>query len=98
MGLQDRLSLKGSTLSAHDGATPSINPLAMKSSKLHAYSNGGKTEPGYSLDGGFAGDVITAYNRYEDGVINNPPSPSSLDLNGKKPKGYTNPETGATYP
>lgn len=95
MGLQDLLKTKGSDLSKHDGATPPINPLAEATSALHAKPDG---EAGYSLAGGNSADVKKAYNEYEDGVANIIPQPSKLDLDGKKPKGYSNPETGQTYP
>lgn len=95
MGLQDLLKTKGSDLAKHDGTTPPINPLAQTTSGLHAEPDG---TAGYSLAGGNAADVTKAYNEYEDGVTNIIPQPSKLDLDGKKPKGYSNPETGQTYP
>lgn len=95
MGILDLLKTGGSTLSAHDGATPPINPLSTKDSGLHAKGSGAA---GYSLDGGFRAEVSKAYNEYEDGVPNPLPQPSTLDLNGKRPKGYIHPEKGTTYP
>lgn len=95
MGLQDLLKTKGSDLSKHDGATPPTNPLATSTSGLHAKPDG---KAGYSLDGGQSQEVKKAYNEYEDGVANIIPQPSKLDLNGQRPKGYSNPETGQTYP
>ena len=95
MGILDLLTTQGSTLSAHDGATPPINPLTTKNSGLHAKGNGAA---GYSLDGALKAEVVKAYNEYEDGVPNTIPQPSTLDLNGKKPKSYTHPEKGTTYP
>ncbi len=95
MGLQDLLKTKGSKWSKHDGATPPTNPLVEKTSGLHAKPDG---KAGYSLDGGQSQEVKKAYNEYEDGVANIIPQPSKLDLNGQRPKGYTNPETGQTYP
>ena len=47
MGLLDKLTTQGSNLTPYDGATPQINPLATKQSKLHADGN----QPGYSLNG-----------------------------------------------
>jgi len=35
MGLLDKLQNNGSTLTAYNGTTPSINPLATQLSKLH---------------------------------------------------------------
>ena len=95
MGILDLLKTGGSNLSKHDGATPPTNPLTLKTSKLHAQADG---QAGYSLDGASRGEVSRAYNAYEDGTINTLPQPSGLDLNGKTPAGYTNPETGQTYP
>ena len=79
MGLLDRLTGQGSTLSKYDGATPSINPLALKSSNLQG---------NYSLDGSDASIVAAAYAQYEDGVLNPIPQPSQLDLNGATPPKY----------
>ena len=95
MGIKDILEKKGSVYTSHDGATPSTNGLATKSSPLHAIPNG---QPGYSLNGDLAPVVRNLYNEYEDGVVNPLPMPSQLDLNGKTPARYTNPETGLTYP
>ena len=95
MGLQDLLLNGGSSLSKHDGATPPTNPLTLKTSKLHSTAAG---EPGYSLDGADKAEVSRAYNSYNDGAINPLPQPSGLDLNGKTPAGYSNPETGQTFP
>jgi|TARA_R110000823_G_scaffold140604_1_gene270528 hypothetical protein len=94
MGIQDLLKNKGSELSKYNGTTPPTNPLTLNTSALHS-KNG---DPGYSLDGDFKGEVKKAYNEYDDGYNNALPQPSGLDLNGKKPKGYVNPDTGATYP
>jgi hypothetical protein len=92
MGLLTKLTTDGSNLSKHDGATPPVNPLATKQSPLHANGN----QPGYSLDGAGAAQVIRDYGNYEDGVNNAIPQPSLLDLNGKRPSSYANnlPEGG----
>jgi hypothetical protein len=79
MGLLDKLTGQGSTLSKYGGATPSINPLALKSSNLQG---------NYSLDGSDASIVAAAYAQYEDGVLNPIPQPSQLDLNGATPPKY----------
>lgn len=47
MGLLTKLTTEGSNLSKYDGATPPVNPLATKQSKLHADGS----QPGYSLNG-----------------------------------------------
>ena len=84
MGLLDKLTTEGSSLSTYDGATPSINPLATQQSKLHADGNA----PGYSLDGAQANLVATQFNDYLDGITNPLPLPSQLDLNGVTPPQY----------
>lgn len=84
MGLLDMLTTQGSNLSAYDGAQPPVNPLATQQSKLHADGNA----PGYSLAGTNANLVTTQYNGYEDGVGNQIPLPSQLDLNGITPAQY----------
>ena len=75
----------GTNLTPYHGTTPFINPLATKSSKLHA--DGGK--PGYSLDGSFKNQVTADYTEYNDGYNNALPQPSQLDLNGKTPLKYS---------
>jgi len=93
MGLLKKLTTDGSNLSKYDGAQPPINPLATKQSILHANGN----QPGYSLNGSGASQVIRDYGNYEDGVNNAIPQPSQLDFfNGKEPIKYINnlPETG----
>lgn len=95
MGLQDILLKKGSAYTKHDGATPTVNPLATQASTLHASLAG---SPGYSLDGATFSAVNTAFNQYDDGINNVIPQPSQLDLNGKIPTKYANPEKGTTYP
>lgn len=84
MGLLDKLNNQGSVLTAYDGKTPKINPLATKQSQLHANGN----QPGYSLDGSNATIVSTDYTAYNDGYNNALPQPSQLDLNGKTPSKY----------
>jgi hypothetical protein len=95
MGLITLLTTKGSNLSSHDGATPPTNALATKASPMHAKQDG---TPGYSLNGTGAGVVTPLYASYEDGVPNSLPRPSILDIDGKTPGKYRNPETGTTYP
>ena len=95
MGILDLLKKEGSALSKHDGATPPTNPLTLKTSKLHAQADG---TAGYSLDGADKAEVSRAYNAYDNGQANVVPQPSGLDLNGKTPTGYSNPETGQTFP
>ena len=84
MGLLTKLTTEGSNLSKYDGATPPVNPLATKQSKLHADGN----QPGYSLDGSDFSDVNSAFQQYNDGVNNILPQPSQLDLNGTTPPRY----------
>jgi len=86
MGLLDKLTNEGSSLSAYDGTTPSVNPLATQQSKLHADGNA----PGYSLDGAQANIVATQFNDYLDGITNQLPLPSQLDMNGVTPPQYLN--------
>jgi hypothetical protein len=81
MGLYDLLTTQGSTLTAYNGTTPPVNPLATQQSKLHADGN----TPGYSLDGTNAVLVNGQYNAYLDGVGNQIPLPSLLDTNGTVP-------------
>jgi hypothetical protein len=50
------------------------------------------------LNGTGAGVVTPLYASYEDGVPNSLPRPSILDIDGKTPGKYRNPETGTTYP
>jgi len=84
MGLLDLLNNQGSNLTAYDGKTPKVNPLATKQSKMHADGN----LPGYSLDGSNKTTVNNNYQDYLDGAINALPQPSQLDLNGKTPSKY----------
>jgi hypothetical protein len=82
MGLLDKLTTQGSTLSQYDGNTIPVNPLATNQSKLHAELGG---QPGYSLNGANASIVTAQYNAYDDGVPNQIPLPSILDTNGVVP-------------
>ena len=81
MGLYNMLTTQGSTLTAYNGTTPPVNPLATQQSKLHADGNA----PGYSLDGTQTVLVTNQYNAYLDGVGNQIPQPSLLDTNGAIP-------------
>jgi hypothetical protein len=85
MGLLDKLITAGSPLSYGSGITPTVNPGATQLSKLHADGN----QPGYSLNGSDFSTVNTAFQAYNDGVINILPLPSQLDLNGATPPKYT---------
>ena len=85
MGLYDMLTTQGSSLTAYNGTTPPINPLATQQSKLHANGAG---MAGYSLNGAFGAQVNNEYNAYLDGVTNTLPFPSQLDLNGTNPTPY----------
>lgn len=86
MGLKDKLTNGGSSLSIANGNTPSTNPGATGQSNLHAQG----TTPGYSLDGSDFSGVNTAFQQYVDGVGNVLPQPSQLDLNGVTPPQYLN--------
>ena len=94
MGLYDMLTNQGSALTAYNGTTPPVNPLATPQSKLHADGN----QPGYSLNGSFTNQVSNQMNLYEDGQTNPLPLPSTLDLNGATPTQYilNAPEVGGT--
>lgn len=78
MGLLDKLQQQGSPLTAYDGITPPVNPLATPQSQLQTYS----------LNGVDKSNVNSAYQQYLDGAINNLPQPSQLDLNGVTPPQY----------
>jgi hypothetical protein len=93
MGLLSKLLNDGSNFSAHDGATPAVNPLATKQSKLHANGD----QPSYSLNGSNAPQVINDYGNYEDGVNNAIPQPSQLDLEGKVPTISASGKQGLPY-
>jgi hypothetical protein len=85
MGLLIKLTTAGSPLSYGSGTTPTINPGATQLSKLHVDGN----QPGYSLNGALFTTVNTAFQAYNDGVINILPLPSFLDLDGVTPPKYT---------
>jgi len=85
MGLLTKLTTAGSSLSYGSGTTPTINPGATQLSKLHVDGN----QPGYSLNGALFTTVNTAFQAYNDGVINILPLPSFLDLDGVTPPKYT---------
>ena len=82
MGLLDKLIQGGSQFTVWDGATPAVNPLATKQSKMHADQSG---EPSYSLNGKNFTSVNQDYQSYLDGDINALPQPSQLDINGAIP-------------
>jgi hypothetical protein len=84
MGLLTKLTTAGSPLSYGSGTTPATNLGATQLSKLHADGN----QPGYSLNGALFSTVNTAFQAYNDGVINILPLPSFLDLNGVTPPRY----------
>ena len=86
MGLLTKLTTVGSAFTSYDGVTPTTNPLATQQSKLHADGN----QPGYSLDGANTNAITSEYNAYNDGVGNQIPLPSQLDMNGTTPSQYLN--------
>ena len=77
MGLLDKLQNNGSTLTAYNGTTPSINPLATQLSKLH---------DDYSTTGNNANQVNADFQSYADGAINALPQPTNLDLSNTPSK------------
>lgn len=80
----------------YDDVTPGNEPSLLGStqqSKLHADGS----QPGYSLNGNYTGEVSDMNNAYNNGGAITLPNPSGLDLNGVQPSPYSNPETGATY-
>ena len=79
MGLIDKLQNNGSALTAYNGNTPSINPLATQLSKLH---------DSYSTTGDNAAQVNADFQAYLDGNINALPQPTNLDLS-TAPSKYT---------
>tara|TARA_B100000927_G_C16310284_1_gene407116 strand:- start:237 stop:581 length:345 start_codon:yes stop_codon:yes gene_type:complete len=83
-GLKNKLETEGSNFTKLSGGDGQINVGATKASKLHGTQTG---EAGYSIDGAFTGDVNDAFQAYDDGVINQLPQPSGLDLNGVAPTG-----------
>jgi len=76
MGLLDKLTLQGSTLSIANGGPVAINPLSTPQSELQEYSLNGA-------------NAQTQYQQYIDGTTNILPAPSQLDLNGTTPAKYT---------
>jgi hypothetical protein len=93
MGLLDKLTTEGSSLSISDGATPLINPLANGLASIH--SDGTSTNS-YSLNGSNASVIGNLVAQYQDGITNPLKLPSNLDLNGETPTQYLNnlPEGG----
>jgi hypothetical protein len=91
MGLLNKLQQGGSTLTAFNGNTPSVNPLSTNQSNLHATPDG---TSGYSLDGNFFPDVNAAFQTYLDGTNNLLPQPSQLDLGGVTPSKYEDNQPG----
>jgi len=77
MGLLDKLQNNGSALTAYNGNTPSINPLATQLSKLH---------DSYSTTGNNAGQVNADFQAYLDGTLNSLPQPTNLDLSNTPSK------------
>ena len=76
MGLLDKLTTQGSNLTAYNGSTPSINPLATTQSPMH---------DSYSITGDNFSVVNGDYQQYLDGTGNILPTPSNLDLSGVTP-------------
>jgi hypothetical protein len=72
MGLLDKLQNNGSALTAYNGKTPSINPLATQLSKLH---------DSYSTTGDNVNQVNADFQSYLDGTLNTLPQPTNLDIN-----------------
>jgi hypothetical protein len=83
MGLLDKLTIDGSSLSINDGNTPFTNPLATGTS-LHSDGTPGNS---YSLNGTNAATISNLYAQYEDGDVNPLEQPSVLDINGLVPIG-----------
>lgn len=84
MGLYDLLTKTRATdLTKFCGTTPPLNPLGTKQSTMHAESVTGNTKVGYSLDGSLFPQTNKGYQQYDDGVPNQLPRPSVLDLDGK---------------
>ena len=82
MGLLDKLQQQGSILTAYNGNTPSINPLATQLSKLH---------DSYSTTGDNASQVNADFQAYLDGTLNALPQPTNLDLSTAPSKYLDNP-------
>jgi hypothetical protein len=81
MSLKDRLlSNKSSNLTKWQGTDPLTNMGATRESLLHA--DGGNEAHGYSTSGKYFATVNPAYQEYVDGVSNDLPRPSNLDMAG----------------
>ena len=97
MGLLDKLTTDGSSLSINDGNTPSANPLAVGTlnggTSIHS---DGTPDNSYSLNGSNASAIGNLVSQYEDGITNPLKLPSNLDLQGLTPPQYLNnlPEGG----
>jgi hypothetical protein len=101
MGIKSKFNSQGSvyaygatTVTPTNSTTPSLgvaqSVLATNQSSLHASPT--NSTPGYSLIGNNATTyqaTNAAYNSYLDGVPNNLPNASTLDLNGTTPA-FTN--------
>ena len=88
MGLLNKLTTQGSSLTPYDGVTPTPNPLSTPQPQLQIYS----------LNGANVANVNSAYQQYLDGTQNNLPTPSLLDLNGNTPSISTaNPSQALPY-
>ena len=92
MGLLDKLTTDGSSLTINDGNTPLTNPLATGTS-IHS---DGTPDNSYSLNGSNASAIGNLVSQYEDGITNPLKLPSNLDLQGLTPPQYLNnlPEGG----
>ena len=82
MGLLDKLTVNGSSLSSYDGTTPRVNPLSTKKSNLHydaQQQDGGASTRGSEISNYplFFRDYLS----YENGAFSYIPSPSILELN-----------------
>jgi hypothetical protein len=86
MGLLDKLTTDGSSLTINDGNTPLTNPLATGTS-IHS---DGTPDNSYSLNGSNASAIGNLVSQYEDGITNPLKPPSTLDLNGVTPPQYLN--------
>jgi hypothetical protein len=93
MGLLDKLTTEGSSLSISDGATPLTNPLANGLASIHSDGNPSNS---YSLNGSNSTVIGNLVSQYQDGITNPLKPPSNLDLNGETPTQYLNnlPEGG----
>ena len=83
MGLKTKLTTTGSPFSVANGGAIATNPLATKTSALHANPAG---LSGYSLDGTGAIVINNQTAQYNDGIAGaNLPTPSELDNVLKNP-------------